>query len=129
MPRFFVLDLRVDSRALDLETKQQILFGLTDWQNITFYKVTLTKPCRIPMRCFSEIVSKSCWRRISFYFKHKSQYLINIKFANIQNFQNILKLFHCIFCSINCSNSLSLFACEFFRFCSSGASPGNIPII
>ena len=101
MPYFFCLDLKVDSWALDLETKQQILLGLTKY---SFCEVTLTKSCRISMRYFSEIVSKSCWRRISFYFKHKSQYLVNVKFVNIWNFY-FFRFFPCIFCSINCSNS------------------------
>ena len=63
--------------------------------------------CRMPMRYFSKIVSKSCWCRILLYFKHKSQYLINVRFRFFHPFP-------CIFCSINCSNILSLFACEFF---------------
>ena len=97
-------------------------------QNITFCEVTLTKSSTIPMRYFLEIVSKSCWRSISFYFKHKSQYLINFKFANNKNF-HFFHFFYCIFCSINYSNSLSLFAFEFFQFFLSGASLGDIPIV
>ena len=65
------------------------------------------------MRYFSEIVSKSCSRRISFYFKHKSQCFVNVKFVNILNF-HFFNFFPCIFCSINCSNSLPFFACKFF---------------
>ena len=125
MLHFFVADSKFQSLGPREKTGNLVCFGT---QDITLYEFSLTKSCRITMRYFWKIVSKSCMHIVSFCFKRKSQYLINVKFVNIQNF-HFFHFFSCIPCRINYSNGLSLFACEFFQFCFSGTSPGNIPII
>ena len=126
MPCFFVLGFK--SRFQNLGPRDKTANFVWFDRALPFTNL-MTKFCRIPMKYFSEIVSKGCLRRISFYFNHKSQYLINVTLVNIENFR-FFHFFPCIFCSTNCSNSLSLFASEvFFQFCLSGASPGNILII
>ena len=62
------------------------------------------------LKHLSEFVSQSCWRSMSCYFNHKSQYLINFKFVNIRKF----RFFHCFPCMLCSINSLSSFRCEFF---------------
>ena len=64
MPCFFCSWFKSQFQSLGPRTTQQILFGLTEYYLLRSY----SKSCRIPMRYFSQTVSKSCWRSISFYF-------------------------------------------------------------